>query len=69
MVRGATQISQGTGGALDHFGRTALAYVDYRVVSITVLAVLAASIEAPSEPALSSPFAALAALKRDRESD
>ena len=35
-------IPQSAGGALDHFGRAALAFVDYSVVSIAFLVVLGA---------------------------
>jgi len=37
-----TQIPRSTGGVLDHFGRAALAFVDYRLVSLVILVVLGA---------------------------
>ena len=37
IVEGAAHVPKGAGGALDHFGRVALAFVDYRVVSIAIL--------------------------------
>jgi hypothetical protein len=41
-IDAAAHIPKGAGGALDHFGRAALAFVDYRVVSIAFLLVLGA---------------------------
>ncbi len=41
-IAAVTHIPKSAGGALDHFGRAALAFVDYRVVSIALLVVLGA---------------------------
>jgi hypothetical protein len=41
-IASVTQIPRSTGGVLDHFGRAALAFVDYRLVSLVILVVLGA---------------------------